>query len=72
MEKVGELVGITEIDLKGLLLQKSASWSTIDGMITSRCNKFGANAAAEFEVNLVDAIIVSIILTLYYRKWFVL
>ena len=50
--KVGALVALTEADLKTLLLGRSSAWNEIDGMITSRRNKFGSNAAAEFEVIL--------------------
>ena len=49
VDQVGELVGLTEAHLKALLLHRSSSWSLIE-TINGRHNKFGANAAAEFEV----------------------
>jgi len=44
------LVALTENELKALLLGPSLAWNCVDGMITSRRNRFGSNAAAEFEV----------------------
>ena len=50
MPRIGVLVALTEVDLRALLLGPSLAWNSIDGMITSRRNRFGSNAAAEFEV----------------------
>ena len=49
--RIGVLVALTEVDLRALLLGPSLAWNSIDGMITRRRNRFGSNAAAEFEVN---------------------
>ena len=55
VRQVGELVAITETHLKQLLLHRSTSWSLIETMMNGRRNKFGANAAAEFEVRVVSS-----------------
>ena len=46
------LVALAESDLRTLLQGPSMAWNFIDGMITSRRNRFGSNAAAEFEVGI--------------------
>ena len=48
--RVAVLVALSDVDLKSVLLGRTLAWNCIDGMITSRRNKFGSNAAAEFEV----------------------
>jgi len=45
-------VALSDVDLKSVLLGRTLTWNCIDGMITSRRNRFGSNAAAEFEVRV--------------------
>jgi hypothetical protein len=50
--RVAVLVALSDVDLKSVLLGRTLTWNCIDGMITSRRNRFGSNAAAEFEVRV--------------------
>ena len=50
VKQVGELFAITETHLKQLLINRGTSWSLIEITMNGRRKKFGANAAAEFEL----------------------
>ena len=51
LQRIAVLVALSDTDLKCLLLGRTLAWNCIDGMITTRRNRFGSNAAAEFEVS---------------------